>query len=57
MDMVYNNGKMEQNMKENGKMEKQMVMEYFIILREIYIKDTGRMIKQMGMVFIHLIIK
>ena len=47
MVMEFKNGMMEQNMKVNGKMVKQMVMVHFIILVEIYIKVIGKMIKQM----------
>ena len=40
-----------QNMKESGRMEKSLVI-YFIIQKVIYIKDFGKMIKQLGMEFI-----
>ena len=43
---------MGQNMKESGRIEKFLAMVYFIIQMVIYIKDFGKMIKQMGMVFI-----
>ena len=49
MDMVYKNGMMVLNMKENGKMGKRMAMVYFIILMEMYIKAIGKMIKHMDM--------
>ena len=46
MDMVQKNGQMDKNMKENGKMANFPVMEFYIILMEIYIKDFGKKIKQ-----------
>ena len=53
MDMEFKNGMMEQNMKVNGKTEKLTDMVHFIILVVIYIKDIGKMIKQMEEVYIH----
>ena len=53
MDMEFKNGMTERNMKANGKMGKRMGMELFIILVEMYIKDIGKMIKQMEEVYIH----
>ena len=44
-------GMMERNMMEIGKMINQMVMALFIILMEMYIKDIGRIIEQMGKEF------
>ena len=32
---------------ENGKMEKDVVMEFFIILMEVFMKVFGKMIKKM----------
>jgi hypothetical protein len=49
MDMVYNNGQMEQNMKVCGLMEKLQVKENLHMLMEIHLKDNGIMIKLMGM--------
>ena len=47
MDMAFKNGPMEQNMKANGKMVRQTVTEHFTIQMVIFIKDIGKMIKQM----------
>ena len=44
-------------MKENGKKGKQMDMEYFTILMEIYIVVFGKMIKQMEKELILLIME
>jgi hypothetical protein len=47
MEKGYKFGMMVQNMKENGKMISQMDMEHFIKQVEMFIKEIGRMIKQM----------
>ena len=47
MEKEYKYGMMAQNMKEIGKMIKQVDMEHFSIIREMYIKDIGKIIEQM----------
>ena len=49
---IYKNGKMVQNLKGNGKMEKHVDMGHFITQEGISIKDIGKMIWQMGMEYI-----
>ena len=39
-------GLMEENMKEHSKKEKKMVMEHFILLKVIYIEETGKKISR-----------
>ena len=52
MDLDNRYGLMELNIKDNGKIIKLMVKEYFIILMEIHFKDNGNKIKQMDMEYI-----
>jgi hypothetical protein len=41
MVLVSNNGRMEQGILGNGRIIKLQVMEYFIMLMEIFMKDIG----------------
>ena len=56
MDMEFKNGLMELYIKETGKIIKHKVKENFYIHQEIFMKDNGKMIRLMVMVFTHIII-
>ena len=51
MAMEYKCGQMEQGMKGNGDIIKLVVKANFGTLMEMYLKGSGKMIKQMDMVF------
>ena len=52
---------MDQNIKENGKMIREMVMEYIIgivdNLKEINMMDNGKMIRKMVMEYSHMLME
>ena len=52
MGMVYKYGLMELVMKDIGDIIKLVVRASFGMLMETYLKDSGRMIKPMGMEYI-----
>ena len=41
----------------NVKMEKEMVMENFFIIIDVYMKDSGKIIKKMDLEYIIILIK
>jgi hypothetical protein len=55
MEKEHNYGKMEPNMKENGKITEQTVRESFIIQMGIFMKESLLMIEQTDLE--HIIIK
>jgi len=56
MDMEFKNGLMELCIKETGKIIKLKGKENLYIHQEMFMKDNGKMIRLMVMVFTHIII-
>lgn len=52
MVMVFLNGQMEKLMKDNGRMENNMVLEQLLILKELGGKDHGKMVNNFDLIFI-----
>ena len=57
MALEPKNGQTIANTRDNGKITKQMVKEFFFILMEIYTKDNGSMIRQMVMELILILME
>jgi len=56
MDMEFKFGQMVRNILENGNIIKCMELENSFIRREMFMKDSGRRIKQMASGFLRKII-